>query len=150
MPSPTGANGVGADAELEELDVAVCWDLVRSRAVGRFAVNRHGSCPLVVPVNYVVESATSVVFRSGPGSKLNVDELDLVALQVDEIDPLHHTGWSVLIAGRARWLYEEQADVALDTWVPGELPYVIRIVPTEVTGRRIQLHQPDTDPRGYR
>ena len=90
------------------------------------------------------------MFRSGAGAKLDAAQLELVAIQVDEIDPLHHTGWSVLVEGPARWLYEEQDDVAVDTWAPGDRPYVIRLTPTRVTGRRIQLHQADTDGRGYR
>jgi uncharacterized protein len=135
--------------ELETLDPATCWDLVRSCSVGRFAVNRNGSCPLVVPVNFVVDG-DAIVFRSGAGGKLDVAQLDLVALQVDQIDPLHHTGWSVLVEGRARWLYEEQDAVDVDTWAPGARPYVIRLTATRTTGRRIQLHLPDTDARGYR
>ena len=150
MTATANAGGGPDPVELETLDADTCWDLVRSRSVGRFAVNRSGACPLVVPVNFLVDGDTSIVFRSGAGAKLNAAQLDLVALQVDEIDPLHHTGWSVLVEGLARWLYEEQDTVAVETWAPGDRPYVIRLTPTRVTGRRIQLHQLDTDARGYR
>jgi nitroimidazol reductase NimA-like FMN-containing flavoprotein (pyridoxamine 5'-phosphate oxidase superfamily) len=135
--------------ELETLDAEACWRLVRTTSVGRFAVNRHGSCPLVVPVNFVVDGE-AVVFRTGAGAKLDAAQIELVALQVDEIDPIHHTGWSVLIEGRARWLDEEQDTIAIETWAPGDRPYVIRLAPTRITGRRIRLHQADTDARGYR
>ena len=85
-------------------------------------MNRHGSCPLVVPVNYLVDDNHTIAFRSGAGAKLSLAQLDLVALQVDEIDPFHHTGWSVLVEGLARWLYEEQDTVAVETGRPGTAP----------------------------
>lgn len=136
--------------ELEELRAEECWELVRSRSIGRFAANRTGASPLVVPVNYAVDADSSIVFRSGAGTKLDAATRGLVAIQVDEIDPLHHIGWSVVVEGLARWLYEEQDDVDVETWAPGARPYVVRLTPTHVTGRRIRLVQLDTDRRGYR
>src|SRR3546814_20595499 len=72
----------------------------------------------------------------------------IVAMQFDEIDASRHTGWSVLVQGTARWLYEEQDPVEVDTWAPGPRPYVVRVTPVHVSGRRIQLHQMATDDRG--
>jgi hypothetical protein len=141
---------VGVESNLEVLGRVECWDLVRSRAIGRFAVNRQGASPLVVPVNYAVEADSSIVFRSGAGTKLNAVGQGLVAIQVDEIDPLHHTGWSVLVEGLAHWLYEEQDDLDVESWVSGAQPYVIRLTSTRITGRRIRLAQAETDSRGYR
>lgn len=139
---------------LVELDEQACWELVRSRSVGRFAANRPGLSPLVVPVNYSVRNGgsgrTEIVFRSGAGSKLNATSNGLVALQVDDIDPTHHVGWSVQVEGTATWLYEEQDDTDVETWAPGDRPYVIHLTATRVTGRRIRLEQPETDDRGYR
>lgn len=71
-------------------------------------------------------------------------------IQVDEVDPLHHVGWSVVVEGLARWLYEEQEDVEAETWAPGARAYLVRPTPTRVTVRRIRLVQLDTDIRGYR
>lgn len=140
-----------ADGELVELEPDECWRLVRSRAVGRFAANRPCQSPLVVPVNYVVtDRPTEIVFRSSAGAKLNATSAGLVALQVDDIDPMHHLGWSVHVEGTASWLYAEQDDTPVETWAPGERPYVIRMTPTRITGRRIRLYQLDTDGRGYR
>lgn len=112
---PSGGN-------LEELRAEECWELVRSRSIGRFAANRAGRSPLVVPVNYAVDADSSIVFRSGAGTKLDASTRGLVAIQVDEIDPLHHVGWSVAVEGSARWLYEEQDDVDVETWAPGVRP----------------------------
>lgn len=136
--------------DLEELTVAECWELVRSRSIGRFAANRPRRGPMVVPVNFIVDPALTIVFRSGAGTKLDASRRGIVAIQVDEVDPLHRVGWSVLVEGSANWLYEEQDEVDLETWAPGSRPYVVRITPTRVTGRRIRLDQFDTDGRGYR
>lgn len=138
------------ETELVELTAAECWQLVRSKAIGRFAINRVGHAPLVVPVNYAVEDDESIVFRSGAGTKLDAMRHGLSGVEVDEIDETHHIGWSVLIEGHARWLPDEQQHAAVEPWAPGDHPYVIRLRPTCVTGRRIRLLQPDTDGRGYR
>lgn len=136
---------------LVELDEEECWVLVRSRTIGRFAANRPGLSPLVVPVNYsVTGDRTDIVFRSGAGTKLNSASHGLVAIQVDDFDPVHHVGWSVHVEGTAAWLYEEQDDTRVETWAPGDRPYVIRLTPTRISGRRIHLDQLDTDRRGYR
>lgn len=137
--------------QLVRLDEAECWRRAGAHTVGRFAANRHRASPLVVPVNYLIEgSPPQVILRSGAGTKLSSVQRELVALQVDEIDPTHHAGWSVQIEGTARWLYYEQDPAIGDPWAPGDRPYVIRITPTRVTGMEIQLGTPDTDGRGYR
>jgi len=140
------------ETELEELTAAECWQLVRSKVIGRFAANRVDHAPLVVPVNYAVDGDDAIVFRSGAGTKLDSIRHGLVAVQVDEIDELHHTGWSVILEGHARWLpaAQEEQPAAVEPWAPGDHPYVIRLRPTSVTGRRIRLVRPETDGRGYR
>lgn len=146
-PSTTPADD---NDDLEVLDDATSWALVRSQVIGRFAVNRPDQGPLVVPVNYAVEADGEIVVRSGSGSKLDLASRSVVTLEVDEVDPVHHTGWSVVIEGLARAVYEDEPHGEIDTWAPGWKPYVIRIRPTRISGRRIRLHTPDTDPRGYR
>lgn len=135
--------------DLRELSVDECWALAETRSVGRFAVNRPGVGPLVVPVNYVIDHDRNIVFRSGPGTKLNAVRQGVTVIQIDEIDPLHHTGWSVMVAGTTNWLYEEQDQTAVESWAPGARPYIVRMIPVRVSGRRIHLHQPDTDGRGH-
>jgi hypothetical protein len=135
---------------LEVLDEEECWTLLSSRALGRLAVNREGMGPLVVPINYVVDTDRSIVFRSGQGAKLDAVDRGMISIQVDEIDPLHHVGWSVLVDGLGHWVYDPRDDTPLETWAPGEHPYVVRVHPHTITGRRIRLVGPDTDGRGYR
>lgn len=136
--------------ELEEIEIEECWVLVRSRSIGRVAANRSGMGPLVVPINYAVDADLSIVFRSGAGTKLDAADQGILTLQIDEVDPLHRVGWSVIIEGLAHWVHDPAADTPVEPWAPGEHPYLVRLQPHRVTGRRIRLVQPDTDSRGYR
>lgn len=142
---------------LDELDTDECWKLLASRPVGRVGVNVD-HYPVVIPVNFALDG-DSLVFRSGTGDKLNRIHGSKVSFEVDEIDPVHHTGWSVLVKGVAHGLnvgadqdLAERAEAAgAKPWAPGDREYLVRIVPDEITGRRIHPEQspPASDIRGY-
>ena len=136
--------------DLVVLSVRRVLAAVEARSVGRFAANRPGMGPLVVPVNYVIDGDHRIVFRTGPGAKLNAVGHGVTVIQIDDVDPLHQTGWSVMIEGTTSWLYEEQDQTAVESWAPGPRTYVVRMTPVRVSGRRIHLPQADTDQRGYR
>ncbi|MEY2462896.1 MAG: uncharacterized protein QOH64_1034 [Acidimicrobiaceae bacterium] len=139
------------DATLEELDREECLKLVGSLSIGRLAVTvEEYDAPLVVPVNYVLDGEV-VVFRSGPGSKLRALRDTPVSFQVDLIDPFHRTGWSVLIRGVAREATDREVEhLVVETWAPGDKHHWIRVLPTVVTGRTIQLPDVPWESRGYR
>jgi nitroimidazol reductase NimA-like FMN-containing flavoprotein (pyridoxamine 5'-phosphate oxidase superfamily) len=126
-----------------------CLSLLASRGVGRIAVAASGAAPMVVPVNYLLDGQV-VVFRSGPGSKLQAMPGTPISFQVDEIDSVHRTGWSVLVRGRGyeatRW---ETDHLDLQTWVPGDKGHWVRIVPDAITGRKILVADQFTDLGGY-
>lgn len=132
---------------LEHLGPDECWRLLRATPVGRIGV-LVDSAPEIYPVNHVVDGNT-IVFRTAPGSKLRgLDRSPSVCYQVDGIDPGTHTGWSVLIKGRASTLrtaeeIQRLANLRLDYWSVGPKPHWIRITPHNLTGRRI-WHGPGT------
>lgn len=134
---------------LVKLSMTECMDLLRSRGVGRIAVTFPGAAPLVVPVNYVLDGDV-VMFRSAPGSKLTAMAGRPISFQLDEIDPVHHTGWSVLIRGRGyeatRW---ETEHLELETWAPGDKSHWVRVVPDAISGRRIEIADQFVDLGGY-
>lgn len=118
-----------------------CLRLLESRAVGRYAYVASARALDVVPVNYVSRSDGSIVFRSGPGPKLSAaDRRDVVAFQVDDIDEDRHTGWSVLVTGRARRLRYGEV-TALERmphpWAAGPRNNLVVIEPTHIEGRRL-------------
>ena len=62
--------------------------------------------------------------------------------QIDGIDPSDATGWSVLVKGRATELRDVDelrsvSSLPLNYWTLGDKAHWVRIVPDEVTGRRI-------------
>src|SRR5438309_2496840 len=86
---------------VQDLSRQECIELLRTKAVvGRLAFVSEG-LPVVLPVNYIAD-ARSVVFYTAPGSKLTaVLSGAPVAFEVDDSQPLYHSGWSVLVRGTA-------------------------------------------------
>jgi len=126
---------------LEHLSAAACWNLLAEAGVGRVGV-LVDSAPEIYPVNFVVDGE-SVVFRTDPGSKLRgLDRSPSVCFEVDQLDLDARTGWSVLVKGRALEVtggdeVRRVEALPLRYWSVGEKAHWVRIVPTEVTGRRI-------------
>ncbi|HEX6393368.1 MAG TPA: pyridoxamine 5'-phosphate oxidase family protein [Acidimicrobiales bacterium] len=138
--------------DLEEIEEAVCWRLLASQPVGRFAVI-VGHYPLVFPVNHAVV-AHGVIFRTAPGTKLWATHRNNVSFEVDEFDLATNTGWSVLIRGAAREVLPDtnpelvnalQA-VAPRPWAPGPKDHLVRIVADSISGRRIRAADPRDRP----
>lgn len=127
---------------LEHLSPPACWHLLSLSAVGRVGV-LVDSAPEIYPVNFVVDDQT-IVFRTDPGSKLRgLDRSPSVRFEADGINLDEHTGWSVLVKGRAVEVTSpgdrrKAAGLPLQFWALGEKAHWIRIRPTEVTGHRIQ------------
>ena len=130
---------------LEHLDPSECWRLLADVPVGRIGV-LNDSAPEIYPVNHMVDRGT-IVFRTDPGSKLRgLLRSPAVCYEADGIDAADATDWSVLVKGRAVELHDtnELDDVAalpLRYWSLGDKAHWIRIVPDEITGRRIWHHQ---------
>jgi len=133
-------------AVLEEIPRDECLTLLRTMSIGRIAVASPGGPPLVVPINYAVDGG-DVVFRTDPGTKLDLLRGLPVSFQVDLIDPFHRTGWSVLIQGMA--VETVPAEVDPRPWAEGPKQHWIRITPGALTGRRLQLPECPIDCRGY-
>jgi nitroimidazol reductase NimA-like FMN-containing flavoprotein (pyridoxamine 5'-phosphate oxidase superfamily) len=131
----------GGGEGIESLDEAECRALLGDRGIGRVAVS-IGAVPSVVPVNYIVLDG-AVVFRTGSGTKLDAAvRRSVVAFEVDDIDPIYHEGWSVLVVGMADELTDPDMlaraeHLPLLPWAPGPHEHVVTIHPEIVTGRRI-------------
>src|SRR6185437_14283250 len=122
---------------------AECRRLITPGGVGRIAFGT-ASGPVAVPVNFAV-LADTIVVRTAEGTVIDGHADEQVALEVDHIDEALCQGWSVLVRGPAhrvahpaelRRLLE---DAAVWPWPGGEREVYVRIVPREITGRRIEL-----------
>jgi nitroimidazol reductase NimA-like FMN-containing flavoprotein (pyridoxamine 5'-phosphate oxidase superfamily) len=120
-----------------------CLALLATEEVGRLAVT-VGHRPDVVPVNYVLDG-DGVVIRTAEGTKLQAAEGAPVAFEIDEVDRATRTGWSVVVHGVAhevRSLGNDELTARLDAlelhpWAGGRKPFLLRIAPISITGRRI-------------
>jgi hypothetical protein len=98
---------------------------------------------VVLPVNYAVAEGT-VVIRTGSGSLIGVHGDGPVSFEADHFDLELGQGWSVLIRGDAHRVLQpgelrnlrESCD--LRPWPAGEHDLFVRIVPSQVSGRRIR------------
>jgi nitroimidazol reductase NimA-like FMN-containing flavoprotein (pyridoxamine 5'-phosphate oxidase superfamily) len=137
-----GSPPEGAGQWVEDLPATVCWQLLRAGEFGRLAFTAHSGAPVILPVNYVVHEQ-AVVIRTGPGPKLGAaGRADLVAFEIDEIDVVSRTGWSVVVSGRARQVRsqrerEELDKVGVTPWAAGPRDEYVVIEPRHIAGRQL-------------
>ncbi len=128
---------------IEILSPTRCWELLWATNVGRLAVDIAGQ-PDIFPINYAVDGHT-LVFRTRAGTKLAGAVLGrFVALEIDGVDPVNRTAWSVVVKGTAREItrINERAEaemLPLTPWVAELKPEFVRIEPELVTGRRFNV-----------
>lgn len=130
--------------ELEALDLRQCLSLLRSQEFGRL-VFCENALPAIRPVNFTVHQ-TGIVIRLGRSGWVRRLDQSVLAFEVDEIDPISHTGWSVVIVGKARLVTDVAELVALSDplhrpWAPGKRDQVVCVDMEQVTGRRITFAQ---------
>jgi uncharacterized protein len=125
---------------LEELPVEACLELLERSYLGRIGFVRDG-VPQVFPVNYRLHEG-AIVFRTDRGGFLDAVHLTHVAFEVDDADLETHTGWSVIVQGKAEEVWEpdeldRMRELPLRPWAPGDRDHYVRILPRTITGRRL-------------
>jgi nitroimidazol reductase NimA-like FMN-containing flavoprotein (pyridoxamine 5'-phosphate oxidase superfamily) len=129
-------------AGLEILTPEECDALLAASPVGRLGFLDHGE-PMVLPVTIGLWER-SVVFSTDAGSKLDAAIMSRpVVIEIDEWDAETRQGWSVVVKGLALIVHEPREIAALDrlhvtSWVrPGSPKTWVRVLPNEISGRRI-------------
>jgi nitroimidazol reductase NimA-like FMN-containing flavoprotein (pyridoxamine 5'-phosphate oxidase superfamily) len=127
---------------LEVLDRDTCLTLLAGEEVGRLAMGTGGA-PLVFPVNYALDGET-LVLRTDPGTKLDHAGRSRVAFEIDGLDRETRTGWSVVATGRLEEVthydaarFEQVRRLPIEPWAAGEKAHWLRLIPTQITGRRV-------------
>ena len=122
------------------------WQLLASVSLGRIVFTQH-AMPAIRPVNHLVDDRV-IIIRSHLGAAIvaRAAAADdgggvVVCYEADDIDPVRHTGWSVIATGMAR-LVRDPAVIAryeqmLEPWAAGQMDYVIAIRPQVITGLRL-------------
>jgi uncharacterized protein len=126
----------------QELPVDECWELLRQSPVGRLAVVVAGH-PDIFPINYVVDHG-SIVIRTAAGTKLAGSKGRQVAFEADGYDLSDGSAWSVVLKGQAEPILQVSETISamslpLLPWQEGNKPWFLRIVPANVTGRRLHV-----------
>jgi nitroimidazol reductase NimA-like FMN-containing flavoprotein (pyridoxamine 5'-phosphate oxidase superfamily) len=143
LAAPPGQHGAERHATLEVLTEQECLAYIRPGGVGRFLYNAERG-PVAVPVNYALLD-DAVVFRSDDRTAAaGAVSQQRVSFDVDHIDDVLSEGWSVLVSGIATILTHPEDLCAanglkIEPWPAGERNAYIRLVPEQITGRRIRI-----------
>jgi len=126
---------------ITELTSDQCWQLLRSRDLGRIAASAAGTIDIFA-INYAVERET-IMFRTAPGTKLlELAINDRVAFEIDGHN--ESEAWSVVVKGRAERVQRQSEIDAAETlgltpWIPTLKYRWVRIRPTDIVGRQFVL-----------
>jgi nitroimidazol reductase NimA-like FMN-containing flavoprotein (pyridoxamine 5'-phosphate oxidase superfamily)/DNA-binding XRE family transcriptional regulator len=152
VTTPAALLGAGADVPpgrarpparpvVTRLTPVECCRLIAPGGVGRIGfVTISG--PVVLPVNFAVVDGT-VVIRTAEGTIIEGHGDERVAFEVDHLDEALCRGWSVLVRGQAHRvthpaeLRRVQEEAAILPWVGADREAYLRIIPDQITGRRI-------------
>ena len=132
----------GSAGLVERMVPAECYRLLAPRGIGRIAF-ATASGLTVLPVNYAVTDRT-IVIRTGSGSLIGGHGDGPVSFEADHFDLELGQGWSVLVRGEAHRVLQPgelrhlREGCDLRPWPAGEHDLFVRIVPNQVTGRRIR------------
>ena len=116
---------------------AECLHRLQAGGVGRIAIASDGA-PVLRPVNFALHEGR-ILIRTGEGSILAASGSGAAAsFEIDGIDPVEHTGWSVVASGTlAGYDGDPEAAPPLRAWASGEKHDLVVIEIEEVSGLAI-------------
>ncbi|MFF9118092.1 pyridoxamine 5'-phosphate oxidase family protein [Streptomyces massasporeus] len=131
------------DNAFRALDRQECLRLLAKVPVGRVVYTRQ-ALPAVLPVNFSLDTDTSVLLCTSPDSDL-VRAIDgvVIAFEADEFDADTRSGWSVVVTGRADVVtdpaeHERLSQSGPASWMPLRDAVFVRIESELVTGRELR------------
>jgi len=127
--------------QLEILSDGECVTLLHAHDLGRIALVDRARHPLIFPVNYFFDEGV-IVFRTAPGTKLELAPGAHVGFEIDGWDPAKGVGGSVLVKGIARDITHSRGAPTgrMRFWpvqptAPGSREHWVGIWADEITGR---------------
>jgi len=127
--------------ELRTLSPEECFELLQPGGIGRVGF-AAATGVVILPVSFALSEKT-IVLRTAPDTQLAVYADGLVSFEADWVDAERREGWSVLVQGHAHRVTGEGAVQRLESrtqlqpWAAGARDLYIRIVPNQISGRRI-------------
>ena len=130
--------------QIDVLSDSECVKLLRSHDLGRIAVVDREVRPLIFPINYYFDEGV-VVFRTAPGTKLDLAPGAYVSFEIDGWDSDQGVGWSVLVIGIAHDITQSRGAPTgrMRFWpvqpvAPGSREHWVGIWANEITGRKFR------------
>lgn len=127
---------------IQMLDRDACMRLLNASEFGRLAI-AIGGAPEIFPVNYRLDR-DRIIIRSGDGAKVRAVGRTKACFEIDGIDQLHQTGWSVIAKGRLEELdrFDREALARAEAtgvvpWAGGDRPHVLCMHIEHVSGRHV-------------
>lgn len=128
----------GQGPQLERFDDRECRRRLADGGVGRLAMRGTGA-PELRPVNFVLRG-DEIVIRTGEGMILEAARRgDAASFEIDGIDPLEHTGWSVVVVGKLaeRPTDDDHLRLPLRPWASGRKDRFVGLSLERLSGLRI-------------
>ena len=133
--------------QLHQLSQAECIGRLGQGGVGRLAFQAPSGQQIIL-VNFAAHQ-DALVFRTTPYSQVGLHAPGSdAALEVDELDSQHQTGWCVVARGPVHVVTSPAELTAIkhghdpEPWAGGVRQLYLKLVWREVTGRRIEAEQP--------
>lgn len=145
---PCDGGGGGRNAErvdhdtrgqrLRALNSHECMLLLASQSIGRLVYTR-AALPAVHPVNYLLEDHAILIRTSSTSKPAAARGEEIVAFQVDDLDPNTRSGWNVVITGRATEIHDlgeqQRLRTAISSWLAPHDDRVLRVHCDLITGQ---------------
>ena len=126
--------------QIEVVSDSECVKLLKAHDLGRIAVVDREMRPIIFPINYFFDEGV-VVFRTAPGTKLDLAPGAYVSFEIDGWDHNQGIGWSVLVKGIAHDITQPRSAPTgrMRYWpvhpvAPGSREHWVGIWANEITG----------------
>ena len=107
---------------------------------------------LVLPMHFALDGDT-VVMQTNEGAKYLSAPMTAVRFEVDQVDFEQRVGWSVLVCGYAEDIsgsIDERSEhlrrLAANSWAPPPADRCLKIVPQQISGRRLRARATEGSP----